>query len=144
MKRSDELSPLSRDHHQALFAALELSRAEEREHAADVLTSFMADHGADHFRVEEEILLPAWLAGDPGADRSLAERVLTEHLTLRSRARSAAAGTLALEELREAGELLNAHVRFEERVLFAAIEEGLDAGALSRLGAEIDAAEHGC
>jgi hypothetical protein len=144
MRRSDELSPLSRDHHQALFAALELKRVADRERAAALLVSFMADHGADHFRVEEEVLLPAWLAGDPGADRSLAERVLAEHLTLRSRARSAAAGALALEELHEAGELLNAHVRFEERILFPAIEAGLDADALGRLGDEIDAAEQGC
>jgi hypothetical protein len=144
VKRSDELRPLSRDHHQALFAALELSRAEDREHAAAVLASFMAEHGAVHFRVEEEILLPAWLAGDPGADRLLAERVLAEHLTLRTRALSAAAGALALAELHEAGELLNAHVRFVERILFPAIEAGLDAGALGRLGAEIDAAERGC
>ena len=48
---------------------------------------------------------------------------------------------MAVEELRELGELLERHVRFEERELFPVIEAGLDADAISRVGAEIAEAE---
>ena len=65
MKRSDELAPLSRDHHQALFVAMKLKRAEAD--GAEAFLGFIAAHGGDHFRIEEEILLPAWIASDPGA-----------------------------------------------------------------------------
>ena len=63
MKRSDELAPLSRDHHQALFVAMKLKRAEAD--GAEAFLGFIAAHGGDHFRIEEEILLPAWIASDP-------------------------------------------------------------------------------
>ena len=43
MKRSDELAPLSRDHHQALFVAMKLKRAEAD--GAEAFLGFIAAHG---------------------------------------------------------------------------------------------------
>lgn len=142
MKRSPELTPLSHDHHQALFAALQLKRAEDASVARAALTSFFETHGRKHFRIEEEILLPGWFDGDADADRSLAGRVLEEHLLIRRAVRLAARGELSLDELNEAGDLLEAHVRFEERTLFPAIEARLAGESLVRLGSEIAAAEN--
>jgi hypothetical protein len=57
----------------------------------------------------------------------------------------ARAGTLDdsdVDGARVLGELLTAHVRFEERVLFALLERALDDERLAALGAAVEAAEH--
>jgi Hemerythrin HHE cation binding domain len=141
MKRSPELTPLSHDHHQALFAAQQLKRAEDPAPAIDVLLGFWRAHGRDHFRIEEEILLPGWIEGDPTADREMAARISEEHLAIRARVRRAERDELSVNELHELGALLADHVRFEERELFPLIEAALEPGAIAELGVEIADAE---
>ncbi len=68
MKRHPALAPLSRDHHHALVLARKLRRANAQD-AADVSRAFL-EHWMEeerlHFRLEEEVLLPAFAAyGDP-------------------------------------------------------------------------------
>lgn len=140
MKRSDELTPLSHDHHQALFVAMGLKRAEGPEAAAAFL-DYHDSTGAHHFEVEEAILLPGWLAADPEAELEDAHRVLAEHLEIRATAERLREGEPAVEDLRALGALLSDHVRFEERELFPRIEARLDAATLHRLGTAIAAAE---
>src|SRR5262245_24994543 len=113
MKRSAELTPLSHDHHQALYVAMQLRRAEDAS-AAKAFLEFMDEHGEPHFQAEEQILLPGWIAADPTADPALAIRVQTEHLEIRAAARALRSGECSLEELHRLGELLERHVRFEE------------------------------
>ena len=143
MKRSDELAPLSRDHHHGLFAALTLRRATEADAAAarEVFLTFWNSEGAHHFRVEEEVLLPAFARRGP-ADHEAVVRVLVEHVDLRRRALQLAEDdappTAALHEL---GERLKAHIRHEEDVLFPLIERTLPGEELRALGAAIAHAE---
>jgi iron-sulfur cluster repair protein YtfE (RIC family) len=143
MKRSEALRALSHQHHQGLFAALQLKRARQ-ETAAEARRGFLdffEREGSRHFRAEEELLLPAFArhreVDDPGI-----VRVLTEHVDLRGRAqdlkRSADPDPAALHEL---GERLESHIRFEERVLFPMIEEALPVDELERLGAALAVAE---
>ena len=141
MKRSPELTPLSHDHHQALFVAQRLKRAETLGPPRGDFLEFWRAHGRRHFVIEEEILLPAWIEADPDAHAELAARLASEHLTLRAAARRLERDTIDLDELRELGGLLERHVRFEERVLFPLIESRLDAEATARVGREIAAAE---
>lgn len=141
MKRSAELTPLSHDHHQALFAAQQLKRAGDRAEAGDAFRSFWASHGRRHFQIEEEILLPGWIERDPEADRGMAARVSEEHLAIRAELRRLERGELSVQGLRAFGELLERHVRFEERELFPRIEGGLDEDAIGALGLEIASAE---
>jgi|Tabmets5t2r1_1033131.scaffolds.fasta_scaffold19460_1 hemerythrin-like domain-containing protein len=144
MKRSPELMPLSHDHHQALFAAQQLKRAEDPAEALDPFLAFWRTHGRNHFQVEEEVLLPGWIVADADADRRLAERVLSEHLEIRGLVWRLERGDLPLEETHSLGALLGRHVRFEERELFPAIEAGMDDDAIAELGAEIARAESVC
>ena len=142
MRRSPELAPLSRDHHEALYAALELRRA-DAESAAEAAAGFLAywrEHGERHFEIEERLLLPGFALGGGDATHELVARVLTDHVEIRARARGVAQG-VAVGELNELGERLAAHVRLEEDELFPLIEETLDPAALAALGAEIEAAE---
>ncbi len=135
MKRSDALAPLSRDHHQVLYLAMRLKRAEDADLREEAL-AFFAGVERRHFDVEEQVLLPGWLQASPGSDRGLAVRVAEEHLDIRIALR-ALRGEVGPAELNRLGELLESHVRFEERVLFPAIEADLDVEALESLGAEI-------
>lgn len=140
MKRTPELTPLSHDHHQALFVAVKLKRAEGPE-AAAALIDFHRTDGGRHFEIEEQILLPGWLAADPDADRGAAARVLGEHLELRAAVRRLEVAEPPVEELHRLGELLESHVRYEERELFPAIEAALDEDVLAEIGAAIAIAE---
>lgn len=145
MKRDDALASLSRDHHQALFRALKLKRA-DADTAAEALAEmidFFDSHGAHHFRVEEDVLLPLYVrdGGADPADEAIV-RVLTDHIWIRARiAALRDAGDPSVAELRELGERLDAHVRHEERVLFPEIELALAPEQLESLAAAVAAAE---
>ncbi len=133
MERAEALRPLSRDHHVALELALRLRRAADPRGAADAgerLAAWRAEHARRHFRIEEDLLLP--LLGDHPEH---VERVRGEHVRLLADSPSEPAA------LRELGELLAAHVRFEERELFPLLEAELSAAELERLGREVVAAE---
>jgi hemerythrin-like domain-containing protein len=129
-KRAEALQPLSRDHLKALLAAKALRDAEDAEAARLAFLDFWRDHGAHHFRVEEEVLLPQ-LALYAEVDRPGVQRMLEEHLAIRREALRLAGGERSLEELRALGDLLHDHVRFEERQLFPAIEASLSSEQLA-------------
>ncbi len=139
MKRSSALRPLSRDHHDGLVAARSLRRAARGElPLVDTVDCFLAAWRAaiePHFHIEEALLLPAFAQAVP-VDHELIVRTLTEHAAL-GRAvgdlKSAdEAGRQALAA--EIGQALDDHIRFEERVLFPAIEAALAGPRLSELG----------
>jgi hypothetical protein len=143
MKRDPALAGLSRDHHQALAVALRLRRA-DRDTAADARRAFLdfwEREGSHHFRVEEEVLLPAF-AGFGDAHHPLVARALCEHAVIRHHAGVLAGdGPVAPEELHELGRLMADHVRLEERELFVLIEEAMPQPELAALAAALDAAE---
>lgn len=141
VKRDPALVRLSRDHHKALAVALALRRAEDVGAAAARFGEFWREHGNAHFRVEEDVLFPAWTEAGEGYREKLVLRALREHHLIRSDARRVLAGQADLALLRELGERLDAHVRFEERELFAAIERSLSREQLDRLADEVERAE---
>src|SRR6478735_1494854 len=85
MKRSDALAQLSRDHHDGLVVAQRLNRATETTAVAarDTFLTFWETEGRDHFRVEEDILLPAFARHHAPTDDAVT-RVLIEHADLRA------------------------------------------------------------
>jgi hemerythrin-like domain-containing protein len=143
MKRNEALQQLSRDHHRALEAALKLRRAEPEDAKAvrkDYL-GFWRDHGAIHFRVEEEVMLPAFAQHGDESDPAVI-RVLADHEEIRRRsAELEESASPRTEDLTALGELLADHVRHEERVLFPLIEEAMPEAALAEMAQEIEEAE---
>lgn len=143
MKRHPSLQRLSRDHHHALVLAKRLLDLSDDADAltleaagAHVLERWRAEVGP-HFAAEEECLLPVF-GRHAGARHPEIIETLCQHVELRGLADAVAAdgaaGTApALETLRALGEGLRAHVRYEEGVLFPAVEAALDAPALARL-----------
>jgi hemerythrin-like domain-containing protein len=142
MKRAQALRQLSRDHHKALFVAQRLRRAEESDVEARALEflDFWRDHEHRHFRVEEEVLLPAYERVSSAEEKSVV-RVLTDHVTIRRRAADIEAGVKSLRSLRELGTILEEHVRHEERVLFPRIEQALPPPELESLARALERAE---
>src|SRR5215207_4253622 len=142
MKRSDALAQLSRDHHHGLVVAQRLNRATDANAAAarDAFLRFWDQEGHEHFRVEEDILLPA-LARHSSPTHDAVVRVLTDHVDLRRRAADLAAEpTPAPEDLHELGERLHAHIRHEERTLFPLIETALPDDELADLAMALERA----
>jgi hemerythrin-like domain-containing protein len=123
MKRHDRLQDLSREHHAALRLALQARRAAASgDHAlidsaaAAVIVAFHTELDP-HFVIEEQTLLP--LLTQPG-EGEVVTRIEHEHAELRRLSallQEPDAATLAAF-----GELLNAHVRFEEREMFPLLE----------------------
>ncbi len=140
MKRAEALRPLSREHLAALLTAKKLREAGELDEATQAFLDFWHGDGVRHFRIEEEVLLPAW-AVHGEVDHDGVARMLDEHLSIRREALRLEAGEATLEEAQQLGQLLHDHVRFEERQLFPKVEDALSAASLARLAAAIAAAE---
>ena len=144
MRRSRELKPLSSEHHQALLVAFQLKKglaghAESAGAPKDLpglgsLARRFGDHVLKtHARAEEDLL-----AGIVGAD-DLA-RLRSEHvelfrlLDLAQRAQSADLRA----HLGAFADLVERHVRWEERELFPYAEQHVDGATLARIGGELE------
>jgi len=133
MKRDPRLHDLSRDHHHALVLARQARLAakgsdEEVDAQLEAARTKLEHDLLPHFRVEEQLLLPALEAA---GCVDLAERIRVDHARLRDLLRDVQGH--ARERLRRFGQLLRDHVRFEEHELFPAAEEKLDADTLARV-----------
>lgn len=104
---------------------------------------FWHRHGARHFRVEEDVLLPMFATHSDPADERIA-RMLLDHVRIRAAAltleRHDAADVATLHAL---GDELARHVRLEERDIFPMIESALSPAAAEELVTAVQAAEHG-
>jgi hypothetical protein len=140
VKRSDALVRLSRDHHQGLVVAQRLRRATV-ETAAAARTAFLeywTTDGHEHFKAEEELLLPAFARYEPPTNHAVV-RVLTDHVDLRRRAADVAIDDApTCDDLQALGVRLRDHIRHEERVLFPLIEAALPADELVVLAAALE------
>lgn len=134
VKRHPALQSLSRDHHHVLAIAQRL-RAATSENDAERRRAFLEHWEAEeklHFRVEEELLLPAYAAhGD--CEHPAIIRMLCDHMLIRRDA-SRLANAPRLEQLHLLGVRLSAHVRLEEREVFPLIERTIPAPELVALG----------
>jgi hemerythrin-like domain-containing protein len=142
LKRSPELRDLSEEHHYGLVAARNLRLAAEGEGpvsaAVDAFQEEWQSSIEPHFRSEEEVLLPQF-AAVVGMEQKLIARTLAEHAALRSAVQ--ALGQAEEAERRplaaQVAQLLHDHIRFEERVLFPAVEAHLAGSGLQRLGEQL-------
>lgn len=116
MKRSAELMPLSREHHTALSLARRILVQADDVEALRVQVRQRTQELLAHFRVEEDDLLPVVMQCSPG----LALRLRDEHCALRDYLQCIESGDWQC--LPAFAQLLQQHVRFEEREFFPAFE----------------------
>jgi iron-sulfur cluster repair protein YtfE (RIC family) len=143
VKRHPALESLSRDHHHALVVAQRLKRATDgtADEARAAFVQYWQTEGQEHFREEEEILLPA-LARFANPDQPVVARVLIDHVRIRRLAaeRADLESTATLHRL---GEELEQHVRREERELFPIIEEAVPEPELVALAERLAPSDRG-
>ena len=147
LKRDPALVPLSRDHHFALMHALALRRVSEAGTragttgpiaTAEAFLTYYEEELMGHMADEEEALLPALEAVDPDGVRRLREEhdQLAEQVALLRQALEDGTEPRAL--MREIGDSLHDHVRYEERVFFETVQSRLAPEQLGRLALAIE------
>lgn len=114
MKRHIVLQPFSRDHNVGLVVARRLIESPGPESVSEFLSAWAAEM-EDHFAEEERLLGP--LASD-----DLRKKLFEDHREIREALPLAVAGELDVAMIRDLGQKLNDHIRWEERVLFPAVE----------------------
>ncbi len=143
-KRSRELRPLSSEHHQALLVAFQLKKGlaghSETAGAPKDLPGLLAlarrfeeSLFIAHTRAEEELL------GEHLAQADM-RRLRFEHaemIRLLELARTARPGDMR-QALTSFAELLERHIRWEERELFPSCEDALGADVLATIGHELE------
>lgn len=139
MKRHKSLYPLSHDHHHALVQAKNLrlaasgsDRASLHQIAIQVI-AFWESELQIHFRQEEEILLPVF-SQYTASDRPEMTETLKQHADIQhavDRLSACIEQEIALTaESRILSELLSQHIRYEEQILFPAVQEAVPEEAL--------------
>ena len=129
-RRHESLIPLSREHHYGLLVCLRIHRGIAKHHTdldwlserAERVVRFFESDLRTHFEAEEEILFPAMRKIEEA--HAVIEQLIKEHRDLtrlvdrlrRSR------GLQLSPMLQEFADLLEAHIRQEERVLFPCYE----------------------
>ena len=132
IKRSEQLISLSREHHDALLFIWKIRQGLKNGTSISLINDyikwFWQNHLVDHFRQEEEILLPYLLQTDP-----LAAQLISEHKVIRSmidqQHDSDSISTFA--------DILDKHVRFEERELFPQIEKNVPLDQLNEIAKKL-------
>lgn len=146
--RHPSLVPLSQDHHHGLALALRcrkqalgqlkpMGAAGLRERAKE-FGDFFRGHLLAHFRAEEEILFPSLRAELPGSEAMLDELV-RDHEQIRGAIPRLEAGAGLAKLIFDLGDLLERHIRKEERELFPLFEVHVDAAKAESIGMELKA-----
>lgn len=119
IKRHQALQPLSRQHHFGLLFSWKIrkgfSKNIETERLRAYAKWFYEQEIIPHFRDEEEYLFPILEEGN-----ELVERALKEHRRIKRLFNNTDDPEKSLHQLEEE---LDAHIRFEERVLFNEIQK---------------------
>lgn len=142
-RRHESLIPLSREHQYALLLCLRIHRGLEShqndpvwlQSKAENVVRFFAGDLRPHFQAEEEVLFPAM----QHCATELLRDLIAEHRKLEWLAGGlhyCETGFLSTR-LKAFADLLEAHVRREERELFPLFEQQVTPNAAQQVGAEI-------
>ncbi|HET7360542.1 MAG TPA: hemerythrin domain-containing protein [Salinimicrobium sp.] len=119
IKRDKSIQPLSREHHHNLLLCWKIrtgfSKGVALQRMKKYADWFFKDHVLPHFKIEEAYLFPVL-----GAENEMVKRALAEHRRLK---RLFGNKTKIERSLSLIEEELEAHVRFEERILFNEIQK---------------------
>jgi hemerythrin-like domain-containing protein len=130
MRRNDALIPLTHDHHHALAQARRLALAsasttDERKDAASLFVDFYSRDTLVHFREEEETVFP--LVVDRKEAEGPLKRLMMDHLRIHGCVRRLTAelaeGDAQPNTMKVLSELLEKHIRFEEKSFFPMVED---------------------
>jgi hemerythrin-like domain-containing protein len=137
IKRSLQLAPLSREHHEGLLFAWKLRQGLENGTPMDTLRNYChwywKNHINPHFKQEEGVLLK-YLA----SDNTMATQLLDEHYNIRELILSIAdkPDSITIGML---ADFISRHIRFEERIVFIYLEKNLSSDELNSIREQLEA-----
>jgi iron-sulfur cluster repair protein YtfE (RIC family) len=140
LRRDPALVPLSHDHHDGLMAAVRLKKGRSaysgEPDIAESIRQLWEDDLCAHFEQEEQVLFAReW----PAEIREMVDRAIEEHRQMRALVDDALKKAPSEELVRRLGELLESHIRFEERVMFGAMQSQLTEEEIAAIGSAIAA-----
>ena len=144
--RHPSLVSLSHDHHHGLALALRCRKQALgqikpmgapglRERAEEVL-AFYESNLVAHFRAEEEVLFPL-LRSVSARSAPMIDDLMREHAQIRQAMVQLKAGAGLAKLIFDIGDLLERHIRREERELFPLFEQQVQGDQAERIGAEL-------
>jgi len=137
IKRNESIVKLSRDHHFTLLFCwkirMGIKNKTESSRMVQYVRYFWEAHMQPHFKEEEEILF-APLKDD------MVKRALDEHVLITQSivALSVLPPGNIIDKLKQFADLVDNHVRYEERQLFPHIENRLTAEQLEAIGLQLN------
>jgi len=136
IERHEALAPFSRDHYTGLVQAQHLKKAADSDAVArrKAIAEFVDAWDkeiAEHFADEERLLLE--LAGDADGKRLLNEHQQLTDMAGRARVLRRQTNPDS-EVVRQIGQALDEHIRWEERELFVRLQDQLTDEQLAELG----------
>jgi iron-sulfur cluster repair protein YtfE (RIC family) len=147
LMRHPSLISLSHDHHHGLALALRCRKqalgqlrpmgATGLRQRADEFLEFYEKNLVCHFRAEEEILFPSLRAAVPQS-AALIDELLRHHEQIHRVVPQLAADTGLAKIIFDLGDLLEVHIRKEERELFPLFEKNLEPTQALAIGAELN------
>jgi iron-sulfur cluster repair protein YtfE (RIC family) len=140
------LIPLSHDHHHGLALALRcrkqalgqikpMGAAGLRERAREFV-SFCTAHLFAHFRAEEEVLFPLISSAVP-ASSTIINELVRDHEQIRGAVPQLESGNGLAKLIFDLGDLLERHIRKEERELFPLFDKHVKTAEAEAAGREI-------
>lgn len=142
LKRNISLQPLSREHHNILIAILLVKKGIRKKAAPGIMANFIGEVFTltlhHHFRKEEQILFPIMEKHE--ALKEMITTIKQEHekLTEWNHQLDIAAEEETVKNLIN---LMEQHIRFEERKVFPAIEQNCTKEELEAIGKQWGAEE---
>lgn len=138
MQRDPSLVPLSRQHFRALVLCMRIHRKRARRGVLQrEMLRLWAGDVRFHFQAEEKFLFPA--ARRIASLAPLVRELRAEHTRLRRTFAAARRRALKAEELTRFADLLEAHIRKEERRLFEQCQKRMSAKELGGIGSRLEA-----
>ena len=105
---------------------------------AEEFCTFFAASLERHFKAEEEVLFP-FMRGAIAGSAELIDELLGDHARLRAFLPRLAEDSGLAKTLFDAGDLLERHIRREERELFPMFEKHADAGLAEKVESKLGA-----
>ena len=138
IKRNKSLVALSKEHHFGLLASWKIRRGfdlkAEPKRIADFVVNFWETHLDTHFNAEEQILFNT-------IKHQLVDEAAQQHAEGRSLIKSIyKEGTP--QQPTSCADLLEKHIRFEERQVFKMLQQELPENQLSEIGKKLDELHH--
>ena len=136
IKRNENIAKLSRDHHASLMFCWKLRQGIKQhistERVVSYIKYFLDNHMALHFKEEEDILF------QPLQDDKV-HKAISDHVEILKLANTVlVSGKKDLSaKLSQLADLVDAHVRYEERILFPHLEQNLTDNQLENIGRAI-------